>query len=622
MDCYQKSVNRSMAKGVVGALSLNSPDFVVPLLIKNKLDLTSIDVIVSAFHEQVERTGEKPGALTSSRHYSLPLPIVKNYKGEQGQQIYVSIDVSSKNKLLAAVRAWVKKYSAVVRKKGEYELAASILLNGEEIVHRISQDDTVIRDRNDSVAMVLKHLYGYLGVIDYVNIRIVKREMVLPLIKPPKEREQSQNDTINYIFSVFDLLAEPQIKSLVFKQRGVLKIGRGKKAFTVKHVIRSESGDEYTCSCSEGRIFLIKRDNSSLRLLLKSGNSWLNTKGYIALYGSLTMLRLVEFGTVFYVPWYAEFSSKKDMNGGYKIALPAVEFISPSFPHSINRLPFLVGGGERLSPSGAYLYDYKGENIKSFISCILRTNRSSAGWIYNLIANCGRGGQLSVKRKSMWARWCVARITLAFAEAIEKGKLVETISLLQNDVSVESKIIKTFKILAFIRLYRKHHYYQSLCTPKTSYINALRNIILADNDIISRQLICGLLSQAFDALNGVSDALLSKQQGKLLASNKVPEIEKIELGDSEYRKVKGIFFSQLNQREWYYLRIVERKLEHALIQITMAIWTLSSNMFNVNLPTLALLRDQVGDNAVTLYPKHAFVNKTKGYIIFQSKEKV
>jgi hypothetical protein len=558
----------------VGAFSLASPDFLVPLLLPAHIR-PRISVLLGAFGK-VDRAqrpvSKRATAVTVARHCSLPLPLLSSALESGSSQLFISPPDFTKESTRCVVSKWAYRISALVRSSGDKELARRIVSRSHRFASAVADEAFFDASCNQFCLAILRAAYRML--LDSYP------PSVTPLTRSIPSLTGETSGVPKCVRALATVLASATHgKGFQGRRRVELEIGATRHA--VKYAVRNNDSS-FTLFCGATLQFSLIIDNNHILLYDSYGREMPPGTWSLIPYGVLTNIRLLEFGCPAHVPWYASFRLGPENDG-----LFAIEFVSPFSPIQRSRASSFVGGGVRLHPSGAFLLDYTGGDIYRFVSCVL--GRTANDWlsidVLRRVQECAYGGE-SRRRRERSARACTRAWLSLYEKAMGRG-LHRTVT--PSDEPLPPQMGVTFlhlvKSLAVLNLYRKIAHPQSVPFVRRSCVEFLKAMGFVHNSTLSISAIAEYINAGLNGVTvfyGYNPELKAKGARAISASNVWRSAN-----CSGRRHWFGIMFPCPN--EWKSLRLVQRALEDLLVEAILSLWRACGAALAANLPLLAVL---------------------------------
>lgn len=573
-----------MKQSAVGAFSLDSLEFLVPVAAAVESEEAQITVLITDFDPRYMSVADVQGQNTYSPHYSLPLPM--HPKGESID--YVPVYGHSKQELQDALSLWTQRFAANVRAMGDNELANAISANGQILVQRVGTSDYSVSSPADALRCLVQVTYELVLPSSTIRVETIGRPLFLP----------AGPDTCRNIQTALMVLHGSLPQSESGYGRAHVRIRVNGRDYVIKEIREHKGEQGYHLVARDGQIFEVRFTTSSALLFAIDGNNTRSVRGQLNLYGEYTLVRVTEFGCLAHAPWYVSLlATAQNSNSAETRVLPVIEYISPFNPTDRRRAAYPLGSGTRLSPSGCTLFDYDEGNVGRLLNVLLGIPRRppSDWWLIKLIVEWAHGGHpVNSPRARRASRLVAFRLMHLFRRQLEDGKSFVSPQFVSQaakgdfrlDVSLES----LFKLWAMFSLYRKiGHPCSTKMPPPQTFMRSLRghgwvSVDSFDMDELDK-LIIKILRQLY---------YRAKAQFSICRKDLVDQA--LSNMDSWMRRPRSYVVEYSGLRVdipdkigWYYHRRADKSLERVVADLIVAVWHMSETFGKAHLWTLLLL---------------------------------
>jgi len=593
----------------VGALSLASPEFLVPLFATAAGEMSRVRVFIAAFRDP-DREISAAGAAMPDRYYSLPLPAVAIRAGGEWSQVFQSFGRLDSSPDLE-LGAWVEAFSEQMEKMGDTTLADTARENGHRLTSIVSTSIHGPQSAPGAAKSLLTCVYKSALGLRGVSVEVLRRGVRVPA---GTEHETMPREDTWFLSEVLALLAGSGNRRAALKGRGVLKVEIGGDEHIIKRVTRvSES--HYRVLCSPFRWVDVEVGKNRTHVTVTRGGRKIHTGAVFMPFGSLTLLRVAAFGRLGHIPWYAKRERRLSSTKGAAL-VPAVEYVTAVCPKDSRPSAGTGAVGGRLKPAGSTLLDYKNPAINRYINAVLGQpgETHARHWILEAIQELASGRPIGGRRCRRRARWAVRKLRDAFLRRMAAGRHPAGFSQARtSDFCDLLKIL--FELTALLVMQRRACHPKSFAGPGKACIGALVDSGFATGARLSSGLVLDYLSEVLSKLRGRSVVGWEPVSSKctttigLIATEEMPPVE------SE-RTIRGLCFPVYGEDGWHKQLLLLRRLEDILVEITIWIWKLGDSLLQVNLWALLLLG---GPNALPTVEDvgRRFLKTIDGHIILE-----
>lgn len=558
---------------VVGAFGLSSPEFLIPLVTRVMGGDEPVVVLLSYFTSSAN-TETTLRQQTTSRYFSLPLPLLNGSLLAHPDQVSTSIRASDSDQLAAAITRWGRRTAALIRLKGDRLLAQQICAHTHLLRDKVLSPHSMCSGGEvEALNRLLTEVYT-LTITSPPPIQVIKRGISLPC----------GNETEDGIAARMILdSAKSDPPGVRYKGRGFLRVGFAGGEYLVLSV-REESLGRYTLVTPALPELVIESKGGKTRLLRAHSNGWKSIRGVLAPYGVLTLFRSACVGRTAHVPWYARFARNTDYHEFY---LPARETISPVFPIQKRRASSLAGGGLRVVPGGACLLDFRADAVRRYCSALLQTPVSEgSALLFTSIAACAYGRCRLRRSRITHATQVSIQFSFLFGFAVERS---DGLRILEDEGETPEQLTKILWVTTYLlRELRKCSHRNASKQLKRKFIrNLCRYGWLVDRGFQLHRLLCQLDSllpkvEHFFNRYGICYATPMSQAKEALNALRYaaePVIGLAGLERSERVQMKD---------DWRAYTQLIRALDGVGATIVASIWAASETLFATNLWNLFL----------------------------------